>query len=136
MSINLQKGSLAGQVTSQKKEFKEFVLFVKIFMQTTQQRFRDVQGAFAEALLNHETRLIALEKALSVTPAQELKEQLENLIVETAELSNQMDEKYKEIEIEEKKEAEPELPGMPELPAQSTEEPIKQESKIKYHKEF
>jgi hypothetical protein len=126
MSLNLAKGSLAGRVEANKKEFREFAQFIQQFMTVTQQRFRDVQGAFAEALLNHENRLIALEKALAVTPNQVLKDELENLIIESAEISNQM-------EAQKAKDDEPELPGMPEPVA---EEPVKQESKVKFHKNF
>jgi cell division protein FtsL len=141
MSFKLQAGSLAGQVDANKKEFRKFAVYVQGFMRTTQQRFRDVQTAFAEALLNHETRIKEIEAKLAITPKQELQGELENLIVENAEISNQMDELNKralsekpvspDVETQEINETDqPELPGMPEKPVE------KQESKVLYHKEF
>jgi hypothetical protein len=132
----LPTGSLAGQVEANKKEFRQFANHVQRFINVTQDRFRDVQGAFAEALYNHEIRIKELEAKLEIKPVQELQDQLAQVIADTAVPEPQVEAENKE----------PELPGMPDKPVSQDmllngnqelpEEPMKQESKIKYHKTF
>lgn len=122
--MKLQAGSLAGQVEQNKKEFRQYVEFMNKFMQQTQQHFRDVQSAFADAMYNHELRIKELEKLAGILPKQELKGELENLIEDSAEPVTDTDTQLVDGS------------GEPVVDEIKPEASVETESKVKYHKEF
>lgn len=125
----LPSGSLASQVTANHKEFRVFAEFMTKFMKSTQQRYHALQGDFAIALHNHETRIKELEAKVGITPKQEIQQELEQLIADSAEDLN----KAEEVFIEPSEEPVTQIV----LDDSSDDElPVQEDSKIRYHKEF
>lgn len=126
MSLSkLPSGSLAGQVTANQKEFREFAKFVAQFMKSTQQRYHALQGDFAIALHNHEIRIKELEAKTGIVPAKEIQTELEKLIVDSAEDTAKAEETSQE----------PITDLLLEEPLEVKTE-VTEESKIRFHKEF
>ena len=123
MSLNhLPAGSFVNQLAEQKREFRKFLEHFNRSVIATNNRFADVQGAFATALLNHETRIKELEAKLAIIPAQEMQDELENQIVESTGAIQSMDgvtdTSGNTVEVE------------------CVEEEKPTESKVRFHKEY